>query len=156
MSFSAVLDAALGLVLVYLIFSVAASKLNETLATKLGLRADGVEKGLRRILHGGDEAVTVPPLSRVTADALTSLELIKNESAPGRRPAYLRPRTFALAMYDLLAPPLHELVAEMRRVASGDAATGAAPVPEVLAILDDRSLDDTKRVAAVRAAVIPA
>jgi hypothetical protein len=156
MSFSAVLDVALGLVLVYLLFSVAASKLNETLVSRLGLRADGVEKGLRRILHGGDEAAALPPLSRVTADALQSLELIKNESAPGRRPAYIRPRTFALAMYDLLAPPLHELVVEMQRVAGGDAASGVAPSHEALAILDDEDLDDTERITRLRTALIPA
>jgi hypothetical protein len=151
MSFSVVLDVALGLVLVYFLFSVAASKINEMVVSKMELRADGVEVGIRRLLHGGTEAATVAPDARVTADKLKNLELIKNESAPGKRPSYLRPRTFALAMLDLLAPPLHQLVGEMKDVATGGAGTG-----QVLAILNSADEDDSARVVTLRAALLPA
>jgi hypothetical protein len=137
MTSSAVFEVALGLMLVYLLFSVAVSRINELVVSKLELRADGLEAGLRRLFEGGPEAraareeANAPPPTpsdeRLTVDALTDHELIKNESAPGKRPAkpgkrpsYVRPRAFALAVLDLLAPPLHVLVAEMTTVAAGN------------------------------------
>ena len=166
MTFSAALDVAIGLVLVYSLFSVAASKINEFVANLLNTRASGLEKGLRRLLEGGTDAqqrdtqiqqknATKPveeriPLiseTRLTLDKLKQTDFFLNESAPGRGPAYLRPRTFALAVLDLLVPPRIELVEEMREAAAGN--------DEVLAVLIAAGMSDDARVAALKQALHP-
>jgi hypothetical protein len=55
---SVILEVAIGLVLVYLLASLAVTVANELIAQLLGLRARKLEQGLRRLLDGtttGDE-----------------------------------------------------------------------------------------------------
>jgi len=49
---SPVVDIAIGLIFVYLVFSVAASRINEYVASRLQWRAQGLERGLLVMLDG--------------------------------------------------------------------------------------------------------
>ena len=52
MNWSGALNVAIGLTLVYLAFSVAASRINEFVASQLQWRADGLERALYTMLGG--------------------------------------------------------------------------------------------------------
>lgn len=127
MAWSAALNVAIGLVLVYLVFSVAASRINEFVASRLQWRADGLERALYTMLGGpkpplksvampldgqpvDPRTVPTPPQTRFTLSA----EAVKNhptvaamEAAVGkaRRISYLPSRAFSAAVLDILVPP---------------------------------------------------
>ena len=124
MAWSAALNVAIGLVLVYLVFSVAASRINEFVASRLQWRADGLERALYTMLGGpkpplksvampldgqpvDPRTVPTPPQTRFTLSA----EAVKNhptvaamEAAVGkaRRISYLPSRAFSAAVLDIL------------------------------------------------------
>ena len=87
---SNVLDIAIGLVFVYLVFSLIVTAASELLAGALSWRADNLRKGLERLLG--------PAL----AHALYDHPLISKLSKGSRGPSYIPARTFALALVDTL------------------------------------------------------
>src|SRR5258707_14707241 len=65
---SPALDVAFGLALVYLLFALAASKINETIASLLSLRHKGLEKALVALLGSGAD--------RMSANAVLGHDLV--------------------------------------------------------------------------------
>jgi hypothetical protein len=124
MPWSAAADVAIGLAFAYLVFSLAASRVNEIIASKLQWRAQGLERGLRAMLGGppiaaeslpGVQADGVAPApGQAAAGTLTALDVRKHPAVAsldaglkkGRRISYLPARTFSTAVLDLLAPVL--------------------------------------------------
>jgi hypothetical protein len=109
---SPALDVAFGLALVFLLFSLVTSKINETIASLLSLRHQGLEKALVALLGSA-------------ADGLSAQDVLGNDLVRGLQAAagtsrgqrvrhmlrlrergisYLPSRTFSAAVLDLLAP----------------------------------------------------
>jgi hypothetical protein len=132
MNLPAFVDVAIGLALVYFLFSLACSHINEGVASVLQRRSKGLTMGLRKLLDGADPGQSTPPAvttSRLSFDAFMGLDIIKSQSPPKRLPSYLAPTTFALAAIDLLSPPLDQLFKEMEPLAPGG---GSEPVIRIL------------------------
>jgi len=121
---SQVLEVALGLVFIYLVFSLVCSALQELVSTILGWRAENLEQGLRQMLAGD-----LPDGSPVT-DALMNHPRIRELTKPSKLrrtrplPSYISARTFSLTLLDTIAPPggeqdSQDLVARARREVSG-------------------------------------
>jgi hypothetical protein len=124
---SAALNLALGLTLVFLVCSVAASRINEFVASRLQWRASGLERALVTMLGGdppggtsigteqdGRPADATEGKAHDAGDAVLSAATVKDhpivasfESAlgKGRRISYLPSRAFSATVLDILAPP---------------------------------------------------
>jgi hypothetical protein len=91
---SAIVDVAVGLVFVYFILSVVASHINELIATLFRFRANQLERAITELLDD----------SRLSRDVL-SHPLVRHFAVddPGRKPSYISPHSFALALLDVLA-----------------------------------------------------
>jgi hypothetical protein len=82
------LDVAIGLVLVYLLFSVLCSAVQEAIASVLGWRADYLEKGLRNLLddNGGKgqngAPAAVPEVGPITTTEQSTAQQSASKSAP--------------------------------------------------------------------------
>lgn len=98
------LDVAIGLILVYLILSLAVLAVNEAISTVLRMRARGLSTRIGLLL-GGEEGAGAEKL----VDALYKHPLVKalHEKSLIReltkRPAYIPSRTFVLTLIDVLA-----------------------------------------------------
>lgn len=127
MSWSAALNVALGLTLLYFLFSLAASRINEFVVSRLQLRANGLERALLNLVGGEGK----PPLKsiaapldgtppdaaqRAAADVSGGLSALAVKNHPivtafesslaeGRRISYLPSRAFSAVVLDILAPP---------------------------------------------------
>jgi hypothetical protein len=132
---SPVVDIAIGLTFVYLMFSLGASRINEFVASRLQWRAEGLERGLLAMFNGppaGPSAAAgrpadAPPAAGRPADAPSAagrpadsigtplsaaaikrhpeVAVLEAPLARGRRISYLPSRTLSGAVFDLLAPP---------------------------------------------------
>lgn len=100
---STVLAVILGLIFVYFLFSMIISKVNETVATKLAWRSRELEKWLRKTLDPPDPE-NQPPVSSEKFKQSTLITSITPEGSKLKLPTYVSPRTFSLAILDLLAP----------------------------------------------------
>jgi len=102
---SQVLEVALGLLFIYLLFSLVCSALQELVSTVMGWRAEHLERGLRQLLHGempGGAPVIEELLSHPRIEELTSSSKLR-KSRP--LPSYISARTFSLTLLDTIAPP---------------------------------------------------
>jgi hypothetical protein len=90
---SAVVEVALGLSFLYFILSLMCSALNEVIAGVAALRARTLVKGVRHLL-GSD----------VEADRFYAHPLVESLYRPRRKPSYIPPDVFALAVVDLYVP----------------------------------------------------
>jgi hypothetical protein len=109
---SPALDVTFGLALVFLLFSLVASKINETIASLLSLRYQGLQKALVALLGSAADGLS--------AEAVLGHDLVRGLQAaagndrsqpvrrklrlPDRGISYLPSRTFSAAVLDLLAP----------------------------------------------------
>jgi hypothetical protein len=102
---SQVLEVAIGLVFVYLLFSLIASAIQELVSTLLGWRAQFLEQGLRQLLQG-TTADGKPMLDEVLAHPRIK-ELLSDSRFRKTRPlpSYISARTFSLTLLDTIAPP---------------------------------------------------
>jgi hypothetical protein len=128
MSWSAGLNVALGLIFLYLVFSVAVSRINEFVTSRLQWRAKGLERALFTMLGGSaappisspatsNDGTPVDATEGVAASAGTavlSARAVKDHPivatfestlGKGRRISYLASRAFSAAVLDILAPP---------------------------------------------------
>lgn len=102
---SQVLEVALGLLFVYLLFSLVCSALQELVSTIMGWRAEHLERGLRQLLDGEmpsggpviEELLSHPRIQELTS----SSKLRKTRPLP----SYISARTFSLTLLDTIAPP---------------------------------------------------
>lgn len=107
---SAILDVGIGLIFIFLLFSLICSAISEIIEAVLKGRASNLEKGVRELLTGDLE------LTRKLYDS----PFIKGL---GEKPSYIPARNFALALLDHIAP-----ASETRfSGAAGALATGRAP-----------------------------
>jgi hypothetical protein len=90
-----VLDIAIGLVTVFLIFSIVVSGLNEWLAQRFARRGEFLRVGLQRLIN--DAAI----YGRVLHHPLVG-SLYQERAAKGKPPSYIDPNTFAMAIADVL------------------------------------------------------
>ncbi len=100
---SPVLAVILGLIFVYFVFSMVVSKLNEAVSAKLAWRSRDLEKWLRKTLDPPDPD-NQPPVSSEKFKQSSLITSITPEGARRGLPSYVSPRTFSLAILDLLAP----------------------------------------------------
>jgi hypothetical protein len=96
MSNSQVLEVALGLIFIYLVLSTVCSWIKEMIARVLNMRAKTLESAIRNMLADPNNAMT---------SALFQNQLIASTVEPGDSPSYISSRNFALALFDILAPP---------------------------------------------------
>lgn len=121
----AILQVALSLILIYLVFAIVVSGLQEWTAQYTGRRGKFLHLGMARLLN--DQAL----FARVLQHPLVS-GLYRQPAAQGKPPSYVEPRNFALALANVLvrrgAPPT---------TTSGD----AGPNPDALTQAHARVLD---------------
>jgi hypothetical protein len=109
---SPALDVAFGLALVYLLFALAASKINETIASLLSLRHRGLEKALVALLGSAADGLSARAV--LGHQLVTGLQVAARSDRgqrirhmlriPQRGISYLPARTFSAAVLDVLAP----------------------------------------------------
>jgi hypothetical protein len=90
---SQILEVAVGLILVYLLLSVACSGMKEFIAGITGMRSSTLEAAIRDMLKNPGNATQ-----------LLSNHLISAAAGSGAKPSYIPSRSFALAFFDVLAP----------------------------------------------------
>jgi hypothetical protein len=94
---SQILEAVIGLTLVYLVLSIGCSGIKEIIASLFSLRSKTLEEGIRNMLKNGDRDLTAE---------LFQHPLIARTARPGDKPSYISSRFFAVALLDILAPPV--------------------------------------------------
>ena len=86
-----VVDVALGLALLYVVLSLAASAITEWISALLGLRSKNLRAGVETLL------------GKEYAEKVYAHPLIANLARDGKLPSYIEPDTMATALLDLLA-----------------------------------------------------
>lgn len=92
---SQILEVVIGLVMVYLVLSIGCSGMKEVIASLFALRAKTLENALRNMLKNGSIDYT---------GLLYKHPLIASTAPEGQKPSYISARSFALALFDVLAP----------------------------------------------------
>ncbi|MBI3230669.1 MAG: hypothetical protein HYZ45_10970 [Burkholderiales bacterium] len=102
MSGSSVLDVAIGMMFIYLLFGILCTAINESIASFINKRGKNLLAGIQNLLND--------PASIGLAHQLYHHGLIDgisqnatNENKPNRLPSYLPPTSFSLALVDILA-----------------------------------------------------
>jgi len=93
---STILDAAIGMVFIYLLASLVVSAANELIASMLKLRAKNLFSGIKKLLQEEDKSTLTSTLYRHP--------LISGLAKKGGKPSYIPSRTFVLAFLDVIAP----------------------------------------------------
>ena len=93
---SLALEIAISLSLLYLLLGLMCSVLNEWVAGILNMRAKNLWEGVRNLLYDSE--------GTGLAKQLYDHALVKNLGKAGTLPSYVPSRTFALALFDLVAP----------------------------------------------------
>jgi hypothetical protein len=119
---SAILEVAIGLTVVYIVFSLACTAINEFIANLLRLRAIQLEKGILSLFQGDSAKVFSKdlynhPLVKSIAEAPSMLDGLLGQ--PGK-PSYIPANTFVTALLDLSANP---------PPAGGGASPNTTPLP---------------------------
>jgi len=91
---STILDVAIGMVFVYSVFSMVATKINDIVASWLKWRAKSLQDGIRTLLADPELA------NKVWNHSLVQGLVGKNRKVP----SYIPPNTLALALFDAIAP----------------------------------------------------
>ncbi|MBI4786253.1 MAG: hypothetical protein HY782_04310 [Chloroflexi bacterium] len=90
---STMIDVAIGLVFIFFILSMIASHINEMIAGWMKWRAKDLQSGIRNMLSD-------PNL----ANNVLNHSLVTSMSKKGSLPSYIPPNTFAMALFDAIAP----------------------------------------------------
>jgi hypothetical protein len=141
-----VLDIAIGLVTVFLVFSIVVSGVNEWFAQLFARRGEYLREGLQRLINDG------PIYRRVLHHPLVG-SLYRERAAMGKPPSYIDPNTFAMAIADVLLARARvsqpegtadhlPLTIEALRAALHTPALAASPVAVSLGPIIDRAGDD--------------
>jgi len=101
---SAAVDVVVGLIFLYFLLSVICAQINEWIAGIFDLRAHDLRRGLDELLTDRPIQGTAHPPSAF-ADAVWTHPLLEGLwPKRGKRPSYIPAATFALAVFDALAP----------------------------------------------------
>lgn len=113
-SFSAILDVAIGLVFVFLLVSLVCSQLNNKIAEWLRMRARGLEEGLWRYITGQTQLTidlhnhpliqSLIPEDAYVTQFLERTPVLKKLLRAPPRPLSISSKTFALALFNILVP----------------------------------------------------
>lgn len=139
---STILNLAIGLVFVFLLFSLVVSALNEMWLTFLDRRSDFLQEGLREILHDADEGAWI---NKICQHGL--VDALSRHQGKESRPAYIGPESFTAAILDLLHPATPEKIRTIKEIQDGITALAAAnpKLKESLtAIMDEAQGDLTQ------------
>jgi hypothetical protein len=131
---SSALDVAIGLSLVYFLFSLAISRLNETINSALNTRHQGVEKALDSLFGNGGGALSKSTIldNRLIANiqaatvSTTGSMVRSTVRLPPRRMSYLPSRALSATVLDLLAPPASVVAEQALRTLPTDGLSEAA------------------------------
>jgi hypothetical protein len=99
---SSILEAAIGLIFIYLLLSLICSVINETIATILNQRGKNLFEGIKNMLNDpkfiglAQQIYTHGLVDGISQEA-------SNPGKPNRLPSYMASSTFALALLDVLA-----------------------------------------------------
>lgn len=138
---SLALEIAISLALLYLLLGLLCSMVNEWVAGMTGLRAKNLWDGVRNLLYDSEGSGL--------AKELYDHPLIKNLAKPGQRPSYVPSRTFALALFDLVAPAQDAMSAKtLPHVRNSIATIPNAQVKTALVALIDDAGEDVKKARA--------
>lgn len=138
---SLALEIAISLALLYLLLGLLCSMVNEWVAGMTGLRANNLWDGVRNLLYDSEGSGL--------AKELYDHPLIKNLAKPGQRPSYVPSRTFALALFDLVAPVQDAMSAKtLPHVRNSIATIPNAQVKTALVALIDDAGEDVKKARA--------
>jgi len=139
---SLLLDVAIGLGVVFLLFSIVVSGINEWVAQASGRRGAFLRLGVMRLIN--DQAV----FYRVLHHPLIG-SLYRQRAAQGRPPSYIEPKNFAVAIADVLiarasgAPSAHRepfsLTVAALQAAIRSPVLASSPVSTALAPILDRA-----------------
>jgi hypothetical protein len=142
---SVVLDVAVGLMTIFLVFSILVSGINEWVAQVFGRRGEFLRIGLQRLIN--DEAIYRRVLHHPLIDSL-----YRQRAARGKPPSYIDPANFAMALANVLlargaaskgepaaAPPLS---VEALHESLASAALANSPVVAALGPIVDRAGDN--------------
>ncbi len=132
MSSSQVLEIAIGLMFVYLLVSTVSSGIKEVIARLFDMRAKTLESAIRNML--------ADPKNTVTNNILQN-HLIAGTVQPGKKPAYISSRNFALSLFDFIAPPQRGRSRSMEDLKSGVTNLPAATQKAVLGLLESAQGD---------------
>jgi len=138
---SQVLDVVVGLVFVYCLLSIICTAANEIIVSLLSLRGRTLAKGITNLLSdnrikGLDELFYVHPL-------------IKSLYSGKRKPSYIPPHTFALALLDGIAPAKGDGTALMSEIkAAINGLPGDSELRRVLLIFMEQAGDDFAKFSA--------
>jgi hypothetical protein len=143
---SAVLETVIGLITVFLVFSIVVSGINEWLAQRFARRGEFLRLGLQRLMS--DRAI----YDRLLHHPLIG-SLYRERAAKGKPPSYIAPANFAMAITDVLLararisqaeragadPPL---TIQTLRAALRTPALATSPVAMALTPIVDRAGED--------------
>lgn len=141
---SVMLDVVIGLLLVFLVFSVVVSGINEWFAQACGRRGFFLKLGMQRLID--DESV----YRRVLHHPLVG-SLYRERAAQGKPPSYVSPDNFSMALADVLLArsasntdgnPSNRLTVAALREALAAPAIKSSPVAAALQPILDRAGDD--------------
>lgn len=110
---SNILDAAIGLITVFLFFSLVVTAVQEGIASFLNLRGKQLFAGIQELLDGAKSAN-----EDSLADKLYKHSLVASLSKGETLPSYLPPRTFVIALLDTFVPATattHATLADLRQ-----------------------------------------
>jgi hypothetical protein len=95
------IDIAIGLIFIYLLFALVCTAINELIAGLIHRRGGNLQSGVQKLLDQPDLA---DRRWKALSEEFYAHPLIKPLYENNRRPSYIPPRTFALALLDVLAP----------------------------------------------------
>ena len=99
---SSVLDVAIGIIFIYLVLSLACSAVNEAISSFVNQRGRNLFEGIKNLLN--DPRFTQLAQQLYTHGLVAGISRDAAEPhKPNRLPSYLPPKTFALALLDILA-----------------------------------------------------
>jgi hypothetical protein len=132
---SAILDVAIGLTFLYFLMSMIVSHINEVLAGFLAWRSKDLDAAVRRML--GDPDLINKVLDHPMIESLAG--------GSGRKPSYIPPNTFALAVLDAISPPDGQPSAldQMRQVVAQQVPTSKAS--QALVTIIDKANGDIEK-----------
>jgi len=134
---SLALEIGMSLALLYLLLALLCSILNEWVAGILNMRANNLWDGMRNLLYDSK--------GTGLAKDLYGHALVKNLGREGKLPSYVPSRTFAIALFDLVAPrkdsTATRTLEEIRTKVAASETTNEEIKQVLLALIDDAEGD---------------
>ena len=119
---SQVLEIALGLFFVYLLFSIICSAVNEFIAGAFDLRARTLKSSLRKLLED--------PAAKDLVDRIYDHPLVAGLTKRTQGPAYISPRIFSVALLEVAMETARTKSISAKRVVRAGLSTWPAPVTQ--------------------------